>query len=437
MTKRTVTKVNTLPKLESKKRVAAYARVSSGKDAMLHSLSAQVNHYKKMIQENNEWAFIGVYADEALTGTKESRKEFQQLLKDCRAGKIDMVITKSISRFARNTVTLLKTVRELKAINVDVFFEEQNIHSISGEGEMILTFLATFAQEESRNVSENMKWRIKREFEKGVIWGGKSCLGYKLENKQLILVPDEAEIVRMIFQLYINGNGADTIGKILQSKGINPTRSKVWNRSSIMEILANYNYTGDLILQKTYVENHLSKRKILNAGELDRYIVKDAHEAIVSKDIFNQAQRVRKKQAQRINTGPYQEKRTFRGIMRCGICGKAYTHRTTAYNEIWRCSLAVTKGKDACNAKQVPDKKIKEAANKILNRGEFDEAYFNSVVKTIIVMPKNKLVFHLKDGSSKDFTWKDSSRKESWTPEMKKQARIRALEQHKGGKQND
>ena len=140
---------------------------------------------------------------------------------------------------------------------------------------MILTFLATFAQEESRSVSENMKWLIKRYFEKGIIWGSKPCLGYKLENKQLILVPDEAEIVRMIFQLYINGNGADTIGKILQSKEINPTRSKVWNRSSIMEILANYNYTGDLILQKTYVENHLSKRKILNAGELDRYIVKE------------------------------------------------------------------------------------------------------------------------------------------------------------------
>lgn len=437
MTKKTVTKVNTLPKLESKKRVAAYARVSTGKDAMLHSLSAQVNHYKKLIQENSEWTFIGVYADEALTGTKESRKEFQQLLKDCRAGQIDMVITKSISRFARNTVTLLKTVRELKAINVDVFFEEQNIHSISGEGEMILTFLATFAQEESRSVSENMKWRIKRDFEKGIIWGSKSCLGYKLENKQLILIPDEAEVVRMIFKLYINGNGADTIGKILQSKGIKPTRSKVWNRSSIMGILSNYNYTGDLILQKTYVENHLSKRKILNAGELDRYIVKDAHEAIVSKDIFNQAQKVRKKQAQKINTGPYQEKRTFRGMMRCGICGKAYTYRTTAHNEIWRCSLAVTKGSKACSAKQVPDKMIKEAANYILGMDEFNEAYFNSVVKTIIVMPENRLVFHMKDESSKGFTWKDRSRKESWTPEMRKQARLRALKQHKGGVQND
>ena len=170
---------------------------------MLHSLATQVSYYKKLIQENGEWEFAGIYADEALTGTKDSRAEFQLLIEDCRAGKIDMVITKSISRFARNTVTLLQTVRELQAINVDVFFEEQHIHSNSGEGEMILTFLATFAQEESRSVSENMKWRIKKDFEQGIMWGGKPCLGYRLENKRLILVPEEAKIVQLIFQLYI------------------------------------------------------------------------------------------------------------------------------------------------------------------------------------------------------------------------------------------
>lgn len=238
--KKTITKIDTLTKLSKRTRVAAYARVSSGKDAMLHSLSAQVNHYKKLIQENGEWLFAGVYADEALTGTKDSRTEFQNLLEDSRAGKIDMIITKSISRFARNTVTLLETVRELKAIDVDVFFEEQNIHSISGEGEMILTFLATFAQEESRSVSENMKWRIKKDFEQGIMWGGKPCLGYDLENKRLILVPDEAETVKMIFQLYIEGKGADTIGKILDVKGIEPKYSSKWNRSTIMQILSNY-----------------------------------------------------------------------------------------------------------------------------------------------------------------------------------------------------
>ncbi|MDX9691482.1 MAG: recombinase family protein [Acholeplasmataceae bacterium] len=167
--KRKVTSLSTLPKLVKRVRVAAYARVSDGKEAMLQSLNSQVNYYKKLIMENPMWDFVGIYSDEATTGTKDSRREFQQMLKDCRDGKIDMIITKSISRFARNTVTLLETVRELKAIHVDVFFEEQNIHSISGEGEMVLSFLASFAQEESRSVSENMKWRIQKDFHVGLI----------------------------------------------------------------------------------------------------------------------------------------------------------------------------------------------------------------------------------------------------------------------------
>ncbi|MDD3107258.1 MAG: recombinase family protein, partial [Bacilli bacterium] len=385
MTK-SITKVDTLPKLARKSKVAAYARVSSGKDAMLHSLASQVHYYKKLIQENSEWEFVGVYADEALTGTKDSREEFQQLLNDCRLGRIDMIITKSISRFARNTVTLLETVRELKTLNIDVFFEEQNIHSNSGEGEMILTFLATFAQEESRSTSENMKWRIKKEFEQGMMWGGNSCLGYRLENKQLILVPDEAEIVRMIFQLYIDGIGADTIGKILDERGIESKKASKWNRSSIITILSNYNYTGDLILQKTFRENHLSKRKMINTGELDKYAVKNNHEAIISKELFDKAQKMRKQQAEKIKPRSLYKNYAFTGMIRCGICDRAFTHKTTPHNEIWKCSLSVTKGKEACAAKQVPHIVIVEASSHILNKDQYNEAYFNSKVKAIIVM---------------------------------------------------
>ena len=200
-----ITKIETIKEMPKRLRVAAYARVSSGKDAMLNSLASQVNHYKNYIKSKPEWEFVGVYTDEAVTGTKELRDEFQLMLSDCRAGKIDMIITKSISRFARNTMTLLKTVRDLKAINVDIYFEEQNIHTLSGEGEMILTFLATFAQEESRSISENMKWRIKKDFEKGLIWGSTSMFGYKLENKKYHIVPEEAEIVRFIYSLYLEG----------------------------------------------------------------------------------------------------------------------------------------------------------------------------------------------------------------------------------------
>ena len=176
-----------VPMLPPIKRVAAYARVSSGKESMLHSLSSQISYYSSLIQKNPTWSYVGVYSDEAITGTKDDRAEFQRLLADCRAGLIDMIITKSISRFARNTVTLLETVRELKELNVDVLFEKENIHSISGDGELMLTILASYAQEESRSTSENCKWRIRKRFQNGEF----SCtaiLGYKLVEGTLEIV---------------------------------------------------------------------------------------------------------------------------------------------------------------------------------------------------------------------------------------------------------
>ena len=200
-------KVPTQPKAE---RVAAYARVSSGKDAMLHSLSAQVSYYSDLIQNHPGWLYCGVFADEALTGTKENRTEFQRLLAECRAGSIDLIITKSISRFARNTVVLLQTVRELKSLGVDVYFEEQNIHSVSADGELMLTILASYAQEESLSASENQKWRIKKNFEEGMPWSGQ-VLGYKYVNGVYIVKPEEAEIVRNIFTDYLSGMGIEAI----------------------------------------------------------------------------------------------------------------------------------------------------------------------------------------------------------------------------------
>lgn len=198
----------TIPMQPKLLRVAAYARVSSGKDAMLHSLSAQVSYYSQMIQDNPEWLYCGVYADEALTGTKSNRAEFQKLLTECRNGKIDLVITKSISRFARNTVTLLETVRELKDIGVDVFFEEQNIHTISSDGELMLTILSSYAQEESLSASENKKWQIRKDFEQGKI-GSITMLGYRRNADGVLEIePNEAEIVRMIFADYLSGMGS-------------------------------------------------------------------------------------------------------------------------------------------------------------------------------------------------------------------------------------
>lgn len=428
-----ITKIDAMPKLKRKIKVAAYARVSSGKDAMLQSLSTQVEHYKKAILENNEWEFAGVYADEALTGTKDSREEFQQILTDCRTGKIDMIITKSISRFARNTVTLLETIRELKTLGIDVFFEEQNIHTLSGEGEMILTFLATFAQEESRSTSENMKWRIKKDFEQGIMWGGKSCLGYKLENKRYVLVPEEAKTVKTIYKLYINGNGDEQICKLLHIMDIPPNNGTKWHWSTIRNILNNYNYTGDLILQKTYRENHLTKKKRMNNGEYDQYLIKDDHEPIISKETYHKAQTIRQQRLSKMNSKQAMRKYVFSGMLKCGICGRGYSHKSTPHNDIWRCSYALKRGVEACHSKQVPTKILIEASNKIMNRKEFDDDYFKSKVDFILVLLNRKLVFQMKDGTSEEYVWKEKSRSESWTSEMREQARIKELNRLKGG----
>jgi len=272
-----------------KKRVAAYCRVSSGKDAMLHSLSAQISYYSDYIQKHG-WEYAGVYADEALTGTKDNRENFQRLLAECRKGTVQMVITKSISRFARNTVTLLETVRKLKALGVDIYFEEQNIHTMSADGELMLTILASYAQEESLSVSENMKWRIRKNFENGKPWSG-FILGYRFQNGQFVVVPDEAEIVKRIFREYFDGSGATAIMKGLNEDGILTRTGKPWRIEGVLKILRNYNYTGNLILQKTYRENHLTKRKMQNNGEYPQYHAVDTHEAIIDLATFKRCKR--------------------------------------------------------------------------------------------------------------------------------------------------
>jgi len=188
------------------KRVAAYARVSNGKDSMLHSLSAQVSYYSKLIQKTPGWDYAGVYADEALSGTKDTRGEFQKMLADCRAGKIDLIITKSISRFARNTVTTLQTIRELRVIGVDVYFEEQNIHTLGEEGEFILTLLAAYAEEEARSVSENQMWRIQRQFQQGKPTSI-DMFGFKFVKGKLEIVPEEAALLRKAAEMYLAGAG--------------------------------------------------------------------------------------------------------------------------------------------------------------------------------------------------------------------------------------
>ena len=402
-----------------KKRVAAYCRVSSGKDAMLHSLSAQVSYYSDYIQKHG-WEYAGVYADEALTGTKDNRENFQRLLEECRNGNIQMVITKAISRFARNTVTLLETVRELKALGVDVFFEEQNIHTMSADGELMLTILASYAQEESLSVSENMKWRIRKNFENGKPWSG-FILGYRFQNGQFAVVPEEAEIIKRIFREYLDGLGATAIMKGLNEDGILTRTGKPWRIEGVLKILRNYNYTGNLILQKTYRENHLTKRKMKNNGEKPQYHAVGTHEAIIDLATFEAVQEELARRSEHYSgKKPSTVTYPFTRLIVCANCGKHYRRKTTATGIVWICSTYNTHGKKACASKAIPES--------VLYNLTADTPLGD--LTAIRAEKDNTLAFCFKNGEQTVKRWKDRSRRESWTEEMKEKARQQALAQH-------
>ena len=328
-------------------RTAAYARVSSSKDAMLHSLSAQVSYYNSFIQSNPEWLFCGVYADEALTGTKENRQNFQELLSECRAGRIDLIITKSISRFARNTVTLLETVRELKELGVDVYFEEQNIHSISPDGELMLTILASYAQEESYSASENQKWRIRKDFKFGKV-STVIMLGYKRNSEGVLeIIPEEAETVRMIFADFLNGIG----------------RQSIANKLNELNILT---------------KNGCQK---VNEGEVPRYYVEDSHEAIIEPEEFElvQAEIARRKEIGKV----YSSSNIFSTKLVCSCCGGFFGskvwHSTSKYRRvIWQCNHKFKNGAK-CTTPHLYEDVIKEKFVQVCGMvGEYKEDFLRS-----------------------------------------------------------
>ena len=336
-----------------RKRVAAYARVSSGKDAQLRSLSVQISYYNEYIGNRGDWQLVKIYADEAMTGTRDDRPQFQQLLTDCRAGKIDMVITKSVTRLARNTLTVLNKARELKTLGIDIYFEKENIHTMSSDGELMLTLLATFAQEESWSASENQKWRIRKKFEQGYPNTG-NMLGYYLENGVLRVIPDEAEIVRQIYADFLSGMGINAIAKKLRRMEVPTKRGSEWNKMTVRHILRNEKYAGDLLLQKTYRLDHISKKQMINHGELPMYSVSNAHEAIIDRDTFEQVQQELMLRSEKCHSHHVtSEAHLFTSMIRCGLCGR-HLHRKLASSSkkyapkpVWFCTTAMNYGKNA------------------------------------------------------------------------------------------
>lgn len=389
----------------SKKRVAAYARVSSGKDAMLHSLSAQVSYYSEFIQKHRDWEYVGVYADEAFTGTKDERPEFQRLLKDCRDGKIDMVITKSISRFARNTVTMLEVVRELKSLNVDVYFEKENIHSLSGDGELMLTILASFAQEESRSVSENCKWRIRKGFKEGELVNLRFMYGYRIEKGKIEINEDEAKIVRMIFNDYINGMGCTKIARKLREMGVEKIRGGKWNSERVVEILKNEKYTGNALLQKKFVKDHLTKTLVRNKGYLPKYYAEETHPSIIDLETFRKAQEILEQRRLKYSPQKEDSNHILQRKIICGICGKKYRRKRRKNKFIWHCSTYLKYGKDTCPSKQVPEDVLIKLTLEVLDLNVFDENMISNNIKEIKVSGPRNLIFIKSNGEEVEKEW--------------------------------
>lgn len=427
-----VTEIPAKPKEDKVIRVAAYARVSADKDAAFHSLEAQTEYYEEYVKNHPGWELVGIYSDNAISGTTINRPEFQRMLQDCQDGRIDLVVTKSITRFARNTVILLQTTRELKELGIDCFFEKENMHSISPDGELFLTLLAMYAEEEARSASENQKWRIKRRFEAGEPWDGR-MLGYQLQNNQLAVVPEEVKLVQRIYSDFLNGKSILSIAKELTLSDFPAARSAVWNRSTILKILKNEKYTGNMILQKTYRKGFHTERRVDNHGEVRMYQVSNSHEAIISKEMFDQVQCKLQKNREREEKQP--TRHIFSGLIRCGLCGSAYvrgkSHSNKYMNYVWKCRRYNEFGKDICPSKPIREDILIQLMHDELGVDQIDNDMLLSQLSRILVPCHHKLILQYKDGTEKEVEWKHRSRSESWTPEMRQQARERTLARYR------
>ena len=312
-----------------KKRVCAYARVSTDSRRQEDSLENQMETYERLITGNPEYEFIGVFADQGISGYCENRPQFHRIMEKARAGEFDLIITKSISRFARNTVTVLKFARELKELGVGIFFEEQNINTLSGDGEMMLAVLASFAQEESRSMSENNKWSIRKKFERGEVMITTSrFLGYdKNEYGDLIVNRKEAEIVSLTFDLYLLNVGSSRIGELLDYLGVKTVTGTTWESGTINGMLCNEKYKGDFHLQKYYTPENKRNHTRKNNGEVQSYYISENHEPIVSPKVWEQVQKVREQRKRDRNIGQdstmkFQNRYPLSGMLICPYCGK-------------------------------------------------------------------------------------------------------------------
>lgn len=360
------------------KRVAAYCRVSTDSKEQLTSYENQKKVYSELIASNKDWQLAGIYADEGLSGTRaDKRPEFNRMIKDCLSGKIDYIITKSVSRFARNTVDCLDYVRMLKGRGIGIIFEEQNIDTLKSDSELYLVIYAGFAQSESESISKNITWSVRKNFENGKpFFMYKKMLGYrKGEDGSPEIVPEEAELVKRIFNMFLAGQPVEVISNTLKSENIKiPEKELTFSKAMIMSILRNEKYSGDCILQKTVTLDPISKTRKKNEGEAPMYVVENSHPAIISRELFNKVQEElsrrkaltpQSRKTALTASGKY-SKYALRDVLICAECGSRYRRVTwTAkgkHRVVWRCINRLENGTKYCKASPTLNEEALQAA---------------------------------------------------------------------------
>jgi site-specific DNA recombinase len=376
-----------------KKRVAAYCRVSTDQAEQLSSYEAQVKYYTAYIEGNPEYECAGIYADEGISGTNtKKREQFNRMIEDCKARKIDMVITKSISRFARNTLDTLTYVRLLKDLGIEVFFEKENIKTLDSKGEVLLSILSSLAQDESRSISENSTWGIRRRFEQGKLHiNHTKFLGYdKDKNGNLVINPKQAKIVKRIYEDFLDGKGANRIARDLENDGtLNWNGKAKWYEGSIRKMLTNEKYKGDALLQKTYTVDFLSKKRADNNGEVPQYYVEDSHPAIIDKEMWEAVQlemERRRNFALKYGIQKLEYATTdnpFAGRVICGSCGRVFGRKVwNSTSEklrriVWQCNgKYLAKGEKGCGSRHIDDGVLYQAFVDVFNAMVEQKEYF-------------------------------------------------------------
>ena len=390
----------TVATLTPKKKVAAYARVSVESDRLNHSLSAQVSYYSNLIQKNPAWIYVGVYADSGISGGDIRRRtEFKRLVEDCNAGKIDIVLCKSISRFARNAVDLLETVRHLKSLGIDVWFEKENIKSLSADGELMLGILAGFAEEESRSQSDNAKWSIQKKFERGEQWHT-AAYGYRWDGKSFVICEEEAKAIRVVYENFLRDVPLRQTSRWLAEHGY------ACSMFFIRYVLQNMVYAGDVLLQRYITENPRTHRIIENKGQLPRYYITDNHPAIIDRETFEKVQE-KIRASYEFNPAAHRivKPSCFSAKIICGRCGAHFVKgvtRTNGYDglqEHWFCYDKIRKR--ACKARNIRGDRLRAACCEVLGLTEFDENVFAKTVEKIRTTDTDILEFQFYDGTVK------------------------------------